>query len=245
MTDVVLAIIGVTLRGLVNRRRILLMALLAASPIFIALLVRLAGRDPDPVRIELNVLDGLVVRTVMPLVALVLGTAAMGSELEDGTAVYLLAKPIPRWATVVAKLVASAGLTAALIVPSVLVSGLLLAGDQGGGFGVAVAYAVATAVGSVLYAALFLALSVATGRALIIGLVYTLLWEGLLAGLFAGSRAFSIREYTVGIAGLLDPGRIRAPVDAATAVGGSAAVLVLTVVLASFWLSAYQVRAAE
>jgi ABC-2 type transport system permease protein len=245
MTDAVLAIIGVTLRGLVNRRRILLMALLAASPVFIALLVRLAGRDADPVRIEVNVLDGLVVRTVMPLVALVLGTAAMGSELEDGTAVYLLAKPIPRWATVVAKLVASAGLTAVLIVPSVLISGLLLAGDQGGGFEVAVAYAAATAVGSVLYAALFLALSVATGRALIIGLVYTLLWEGLLAGLFAGSRAFSIREYTVGIAGLLDPARIRAPVDAVTALGGSVAVLVLTVVLASFWLSAYQVRAAE
>ena len=39
-------------------------------------------------------LDTLVVRTVMPLVALIVGTAAIGSEIEDGTAVYLMVKPI-------------------------------------------------------------------------------------------------------------------------------------------------------
>ena len=33
----------------------------------------------------------------MPLVALIFGTAAIGSEIEDGTAVYLIVKPIPRW----------------------------------------------------------------------------------------------------------------------------------------------------
>ena len=42
-------------------------------------------------------LDTLVVRTVMPLVALIVGTAALGSEIEDGTAVYLMVKPIARW----------------------------------------------------------------------------------------------------------------------------------------------------
>ena len=44
-----------------------------------------------------RILDTLVVRTVLPLVALVVGTAALGSEIEDGTAVYLMIKPIPRW----------------------------------------------------------------------------------------------------------------------------------------------------
>ena len=44
-----------------------------------------AGPDVD------RVLGILIVQTVMPLVALVLGTAALGSEIEDGTAVYLLA----------------------------------------------------------------------------------------------------------------------------------------------------------
>jgi ABC-2 type transport system permease protein len=238
-------ILRLTLRSLLSRRRSILMLLLAVSPVLIAVLVRVAGRPVDPVRIELNVLDGLIVRTVLPLVALVLGTGAMGSELEDGTAVYLLAKPIPRWKITAAKLLAAGGLTAILVSPAALVTGLLIAGDQGGGGGVAVAYALAAVVGSFLYTGVFLAASVATGRALIIGLVYTLLWEGLLAGLFAGSRAFSIREYTIGIAGMISPARIRPPLDPVTTIAGSIVVLVVAVLLATRWLSTFQVRASD
>lgn len=239
------AVLRVTVRGLLNRRRALLMLLLALSPVLIALLIRVAGRPVDPVRIELNLLDGLLVRTVLPLVALVLGTGAMGSELEDGTAVYLFTKPIPRWQIAFAKLLAAGGLTAALVAPASVVTGLLLAGDQGGGAGIALAYGAASVVGSFLYAAVFLAASVATGRALIIGLVYTLLWEGLLAGLFAGSRAFSIREYTIGIAGVLDPARIHAALDPITTAVGTVGVLVVATLLATRWLAGFQVRAAE
>ena len=65
----------------------------------------------------------MLVRTVLPLVALVLGTAALGSELEDGTAVYLMIKPVPRWRIVGAKMLVAAGLTVALVVPSTLLAG--------------------------------------------------------------------------------------------------------------------------
>lgn len=238
-------IVRLTVRSLLSRRRSVLMLLLALSPLLIALLVRLAGRDANPVRIEINVLDGLVVRTVLPLVALVLGTGALGSELEDGNAVYLLTKPVPRWMVIAAKLIAAGGVTAALMAPSVLATGLILAGDQGGGARIAFAYAAATIVGSFLYTAVFVAASIATGRALIFGLVYTLLWEGLLAGLFAGSRSFSIREYTIGIAGLLDPERIKPPLDALTTLAGTIGVLSVAFILATRWLASYQVRAAE
>ena len=239
------AILRLTVRSLLNRRRSVLMLLLALIPVFIALLVRLAGRDANPVRIEVNILDGLVVRTVLPLIALVLGTAAMGSEIEDGTVVYVLTKPVARWRIVIAKLLAAGGLTAALTAPAVLVTGLLVAGDQGGGAQIAVAYAIASVIGSFLYSAVFLAASVATGRALIIGLVYTLLWEGLLAGLFAGTRAFSIREYTIGIAGILDPDRIHPPLDAATSIVGAVGALVVALLLATRWLTSFQVRSAD
>jgi ABC-2 type transport system permease protein len=221
------------------------MLLLALSPVLIAVFARLAGRDADPVRIELSVLDGLVVRTVLPLVALVLGTGAVGSELEDGTAVYVLAKPIPRWMVVAAKLLAAGGLTAALVAPAAILTGMILAGDQGGGARIAVGYGVAAAGGSFLYAAVFLAASVASGRALIVGLVYTLLWEGFLAGLFAGSRAFSIREYTIGIAGLIAPDRIHPPLDGITTVAGAIGVLVVAFALATRWLATFQVRSAD
>jgi len=39
------------------------------------------------------VLEGVIVSSVLPLVALVFGTAALGSELDDGTAVHILTKP--------------------------------------------------------------------------------------------------------------------------------------------------------
>jgi ABC-2 type transport system permease protein len=239
------AIFWVTVRGLLSRRRSLLLILLAVLPVLIAVLVRLTGRDANPVRIELGVFDNLLIRTVLPLIALVLGTGAIGSELDDGTAAYLLVKPIPRWIIVAAKLGAAAGVTAMLVVPSVLATGFLIAGDQGGGASIAIAYAIGAAAGSLMYCAVFLAASIATGRALIIGLIYVLLWEGLLSGLFAGSRAFSIRQYTTGIASLVSPDRVHAQVDLLTTAAGTASVLILGFVLATRWLSTYQVRAAE
>lgn len=239
------AIFRVTLRGLISRRRSVLMLLIALLPILLALIIRIAGRPDDPERLEINILDGLVVRTVLPLVALVLGTAALGSELEDGTGIYLLIKPISRTRIVAAKLLAAGGLAALLVAPPALVTGLIIAGDQGNGPQIAVAYAVASVVGAFLYSAVFLAVSIATGRALIIGLVYTLLWEGLLAGLFAGSRALSIREYTVGIAGLIGGVSVSAALDATTSIVMSVVVFVVATALASRWLSTFQVRGSE
>jgi ABC-2 type transport system permease protein len=135
-------IVAVTLRGLLGRRRTFLMILLVALPVVIALLVRLADSRMDVDRI----LDAMLVRTVLPLVALVMGTAALGSELEDGTAVYLIIKPVPRWRIVGAKMLVAAGLTAALVVPSAVFTGLL-AGGTGPAFGTTLGFAVAAAVG--------------------------------------------------------------------------------------------------
>ena len=97
--SVMAPLVEVTLRGLLGRRRTLLLVLLAGLPVLIALLIRVSGGRPDADR----VLDTLVVRTVMPLVALIVGTAAIGSEIEDGTAVYLMVKPIARWRIALAK----------------------------------------------------------------------------------------------------------------------------------------------
>ena len=87
---VVVPLVDVTLRGMLGRRRTVLLVLLAGLPVLIALLIRVSGGRPDADR----VLDTLVVRFVMPLVALIVGTAVIGSEIEDGTAVYLMVKPI-------------------------------------------------------------------------------------------------------------------------------------------------------
>ena len=238
--------IRVTLQGLLSRRRFILMLLLALLPLLLGFLIRLAGRPPDPERLAAALLGNLVLATILPLVALVFGTAAIGSELEDGTAIYLMVKPINRAWIVLAKLVAAAGLTIVLVVPIAVASGLLVAGDQGNGAALTLSFGVGLVVAAVLYSALFVALSVLTGRALIIGLIYTLIWEGLLAGLFDGTRVLSIRQYALAITAQLDPsGRVSSGLDFATAVGMSVLVLVAAFAFASWRLAQYQVRSSE
>lgn len=198
-----LAIAGFTLRGLMGRRRAILIVLLAGLPVLVSVIIRLAGgtRDVDAV------LQNMVIRAVMPLVALIVGTAAVGSEIEDGTIVYLLTKPVPRWLTALAKLVVAAGLTAILVVPSVVISGLIMGGSVSGAdvTGAVTAYAIACLAGGVAYACAFTTLGIVTGRALIVGLVYTLIWEGVIAGLLDGTRFLSIRQATLAVgAGLRD-----------------------------------------
>jgi ABC-2 type transport system permease protein len=193
------ALVAVTLRGLLGRRRTLLMALLAALPILVGLLIRLGGGRSDAPEI----LDTLVVRTVLPLIALVFGTATIGSEIEDGTIVYLLAKPIARWRIALAKLAVAAGLTAVLVVPPIIVTGLLVGGFGGESLATTFGFALAAIAGGTAYSVAFAALGVITSRALVVGLGYTLLWEGVLAGLLDGTRFMSIRQGTLGVAGAL------------------------------------------
>ena len=236
------ALVAVTLRGLLGRRRTLLMVLLADLPILVGLLIRLGGGRSDAPEI----LDTLVIRTVLPLIALVFGTAAIGSEIEDGTAVYLLAKPIARWRIALAKLGVAAGLTAALAVPPIVLTGLLVEGFGGASLGTAFGFALAAIAGGTAYAVAFAALGVVTSRALVVGLGYTLLWEGVLAGLLEGTRFMSIRQGTLGVAAALTGDDVG--VDALEPV--VSVLILLVVVVGGFLLTTrllmrFQVRSAD
>jgi len=237
--SVMVALIGVTLRGLLGRRRTLLLVLLVGLPVLIALLIRLSGGRPDADR----VLDALVVRTVMPLVALILGTAAMGSELEDGTAVYLMVKPISRWWIALAKMLVAAGTTAALVVPAIVLTGLLLGGAEN--VNTIAAYAVACLVGGSAYAAAFMTLSIFTSRALLLGLAYTLLWEGVLAGLLGGTRFLSIRQATLGVTSALGAELPGTPLALSVSVLVLGTVLIGSFVLAGWRLSRFEIRGGD
>jgi ABC-2 type transport system permease protein len=238
----VAALAELTLRALAGRRRLLLMILLAALAALVAIVLRLAGGRGDAP----EVIDALVIRTVLPLVALVIGTAAIGSEIEDGTAVFLLIKPIPRWLTALVKIVVASALTIVLVVPPVLLTGLLMGGSDPGGLGTTFAYAVATMAGAVAYVAGFAALGAITSRALLVGLGYVLLWEGALAGILEGTRYFSVRQATLGLAdGLSGASRT---VDALDMTASIAILTIVTVVgfgLTARALQRFQVRAGD
>lgn len=238
------AIAEVTLRGLLGRRRTILLLLLAGVPVLVALLARIGGGRLDD---AMTPILELAVRAILPLIALVFGTSAIGTEIDDGTAVYLLAKPVSRWTVTLAKALVAGVLSAALTVASVLLTGLLIGGDDPAGLGITFAFALAMTVAAFVYAAAFVALSVVTSRALIVGLVYTLVWEGVLAGILEGTRLFSIREATMSLADALAPARasIDANLDPAAGVALLVIVLVAALVVTTARLRSWEVKGTD
>lgn len=232
----------VTLRGLLGRRRTLLMLLLAGMPILVGLLVR---ANDGEVRNLGATLDGFVVRIILPLIALVFGTAALGSELDDGTAIHYLTKPIDRWSIVLAKLLVAGTLTAAMVVPSTVVGGLLMGGSGSATMGVTFAFAIATLIGSYAYVAIFLVLSVVTSRGLIVGLAYALIWEGVLGGLLPGTQVVSVREYLGGIAMALDSRALDESAVGGTGFAFVVVAIVIAAIIGSTRLASYEVRGTE
>jgi ABC-2 type transport system permease protein len=242
--DAMAAIASVTVRALIGRRRTILTLLIAGAPVLLGLLVRLTNSGARPGSLE-PTLEGLLVTTLLPLVALVFGTAALGSELDDGTAIHILTKPIPRWTIILPKLLVAGTITAVMLVASTVLTGLLLGGTGGREISTTLAFAVAIVVGSFVYVAIFLALSAATSRGLIIGLGYSLVWEGLLSGALPGTQLLSVREYVRGIVATLAPsGTLTSVVGSQGFIAALVALVVITA-LASYRLGVHEVRGPE
>ena len=194
-------LLWLTARGVLGRRRTALLALAGAVPVVVSALWLFTGQSDDPSGFATTVLDPWVVTTVLPVVALVLGTSVLGSEMDDGTLVFLLAKPVPRWAVVVSKAIVAALVSAALVTASTCLS--WVAGLGSAALSSAIVPIVAgVAFGAAIYSSIAVALSSITGRALIVGLVYVFLWEGGLASLLVGTRLFSVRQYVLAIGGI-------------------------------------------
>lgn len=226
-------VFGLTLRQLLGRGRTILLGLLALLPLGLALVFRLGSSDTDTRDWVARVLlAGLIVTTLLPLVTLVYGTAALGAEIEDGTAVYLLAKPLPRRTIVLGKLLAAWAVSAATVLASALAAGAIAFGGVGDS-GILLGFGVAIVLGSLVYSALFVALSIVTSRALIAGLVYVFVWEGVVNGLFEGTRVLSVRHYTLAVADIV-VNVAPATFDAKLAAGPALALMAI-VVCGSTW----------
>lgn len=180
----------VTLRGLLGRKRFLLLFPLPALLLFLTVIARdLTDAWATPV------LHGLGLSVVLPLAALITGTSVLGSEIDDGTVVHVLAKPLPRREIVLSKFVVAFVVTVATAaVP------LAVAGAIGDGVRLAAGLLVGAGVGAFVYCALFVALGIVTRRAVAAGLLYVLVWEGLLGNLLSGTRVLSVQQYALTIA---------------------------------------------
>jgi ABC-2 type transport system permease protein len=233
-------LLALTLRSLLNRRRTLLLALVGVLLVLATLLFRFGGpTDAEALNVTRRLLGDFGIGVLLPLVAVIVGTAVIGSELDDGTIVYLLAKPITRWRIVVVKLVVAWAVVALLVSPAIAVAGLIGHPDAN----LAIGYALAAASGALEYTAAFLALSLVTSRALVIGLAYVVVWEGVVAGLFAGTRVLSIRQHTLAVADALGgEGAAAAELGVAVAVAVGLIVVLLAAALAVRRLERVELR---
>jgi ABC-2 type transport system permease protein len=187
-----------TARGLFGRRRFLLLVPLPLLLVGLAVLARAFGVDPG--QWGTLVLVGLGFAVVLPIIALIVGTGVLGSEIDDGTVVHILTKPLPRSQIVLSKLAVAAGITAVTTAVPLYVAGVLADSVRLG-----LALAAAATVGAVVYSAFFLLLSLVTRRPVLLGLLYVLVWEGLLANFVRGTRVLSIEQYVITIADRIAP----------------------------------------
>jgi len=188
-----------TIRATLGRRRALLFAVPAV--ILIALTLVLRATRPAGAPWPDHVLGDFGFSVLLPLTALIIGTGVLGAEIDDGSAIHLLATPVPRSAVVVTKFSVAAVATMLFAAVPELVAGLL-APHSGK---LAVALFVGALVGSVVYSAVFVMASVLTTRAIAVGLLYVLVWEALLGNLVGGARILSIAHYSLGVANAIYP----------------------------------------
>ncbi|WFE42288.1 ABC transporter permease subunit [Micromonospora sp. WMMD998] len=188
----------ITARGLFGRSRFLMLLPLPLILIGLAVLCRSLGVDPG--QWGPPVLVGLGLAVVLPVVALIVGTGVLGAEIDDGTVVHILTKPLPRWQIVLPKLAVAAAVSAVTVGVPLYVAGVLADSVRLG-----LALVAASAAGALAYSALFLALSLVTRRPVLLGLVYVLIWEGLLGRFVNGTKVLSIQQWVIALADKMAP----------------------------------------
>ena len=160
----------------------------------LAVIVRLTVDAGDRDDVAVDLLGGFALATLVPLLGLIAGTGAIGREIDDGSIVYLLAKPLSRHVIVVTKLVVAVAVIVVFAALPMLVAGLVLVGTTAR---LAVGYGLGALLAGTAYCALFLLLSVLTRNAVVIGLVYALVWETVVGSLVPGAQALSIQQWSL------------------------------------------------
>lgn len=223
-----------TYRALLGRRRALILCALPALLLLIALLVRVSGATGDDIATEL--LSGFALATLVPLIGVIAGTGAIGPEIDDGSIVYLLSKPLRRSTIIVTKLFVAIGITLVFGALPVLLAGFILVGLSQQ---IAVAFAIAAVVSSIAYCSLFLLLGTVSRNAVVIGLVYALVWEALFGSLVAGARTLSVQQWGLSVADKIVGSGVDITADVALPV---ASVMLAVVTIAGTWFAVEKLK---
>ena len=218
-------------QALFGRRRGVVLLLIAGALLALALFLRLLTDDDDGI----EAVVGLGFTLALPLVALLASTAVLGPEIDDGSVVYLLAKPVNRHVIARSKFAAAWGATMLLGALPVALAALVFDSSQPGR---ALALGLGAAVSGTVYTALFLGLAAFTRHAVVVGLLFVLVWEGVLGSIFAGVRWLSVGAWGRAVAG-----EISSSVDEAVDLSAGYAVVAAAVVtLLCIWFTGDRLR---
>ncbi|CAN5188615.1 ABC transporter permease [soil metagenome] len=223
---------SLTSRSLLGRKRTLVLLLLPVALLALCTLARVLARLDSDIERNLNgplapdLLGAFGIAILMPLLTLIAGTGSIGPEIDEGSIVYLLAKPLNRHSIIVTKLAVAIGVVIAFGVVPIAVAGVVLTGEVGT---VTVAYTVGSLTAGVAYSAVFILLAVVTRNAVVVGLVYALIWESLVGGLVPGAQTLSIQQWSLAVVQrvLGDSGE---RLEVVAAVGFGTGLVLLTVV---------------
>lgn len=238
-------VVWLTWRQIFANRRLYVALLFSLAPLVVAMAFRSLTPDlaGDSRGFYLILEHQIVIGVLLPLAVLVFGTTAFGGEIDDGTLLYLLVKPVPRWRIVLSKYVVSALASFVLMVPAIYLPWLVMDRHE---LPVAVptSFVWGVAVGAVLYAAIFTLFGLITKQALVRGLMYVVGFEEVLARTVPSLRAFSVREFaSATTAHMTDPAlNLGAPLlTVATMRNVGAVILFGALAMAVYKLARYQV----
>lgn len=222
-----------SVQAVAGRRRGLVLLVVPLALLVLALVVR-ALTDAADGDTGLEATVGLGFTLALPLVALLASSAVLGPEVDDGSIVYLLSKPVSRHVIAVSKY-AAAWLTTMLLgaLPLAVVAVVLDPSEPRR----ALAYGVGAAVAGTVYSALFLALAALTRNAVVVGLLYTLFWEGVLGSVLTGIRFLSVGAWGREVGEAVSP--LAESIGPGTAYSVVAA---LVVTLGSVWFTGDRLR---
>lgn len=227
-----------TLRSLVDGRRVLALAALALVPIFAALVFLGAG-EVDPRIFWARLVQRLIIPTVTAFIAVVIAAGTIGDEREDGTILYLASTPLSRRGLILTKTLAAWTATLVLLVPCVLISGVIALGDRAT-VSMLVWPLLGVALAALGYCAAAVLLAMVSRRPVVLGVLYILLWEGSIATFAASADRLSIAAYgrAIAVEGVVD-------VNAPDASAGAAVVVLVVIVAAATWLAARRLTRTE
>ena len=213
-----LRVFDVSVGEMLWSRRTIFMALVAAGPVVLALLLRVvtesgafdgaAAVNGRPVSLNGPAIFGLMVwtfylRFTVPVLGVFYGTALIADEVEDRTLTYLFTRPIPRGAVLAGKYLAYLVCTAVVVLPSVVLVYFLVVPILDGSIGrefpsLAIDLAM-VAAGLAVYGALFALVGAWFRRPLLTGLVVVFGWEPIVTVLPGYMKYLTVAYYLQGL----------------------------------------------